>query len=373
MKLISASGTLGLVALATIVSPYAMADDTAGWYMGGNVGQSRATVDDHRIINGLLIDGFTTTAISHDEHDLGYKLFAGYQFNKNFALESGYFDLGQFGFTAATQPTGTLSGNMKLRGINLDAVGILPITDKFSAIGRIGVNYAETRDSFTSTGAVHVLDPNPSKRDTNYKFGVGLQYAFSESLAMRAEAERYRINDAVGNRGDIDLISLGLIYRFGKHAPAPVPEVVATAPAPEPVVAPQPAPAPAPRFEKYTLSSTELFAFDSAELKMPQPKLDEIANALNTHSEINDVDITGYSDRIGTDKYNQKLSEQRAIAVKSYLVSKGVDGNRMKAEGKGKANPVVVCTDKKRSALINCLEPNRRVEVEQITVVTRVK
>ncbi len=58
-------------------------------------------------------------------------------------------------------------------------------------------------------------NPDPSKRETNYKFGVGIQYNFTESLGMRAEAERYRINDAVGNRGDIDLFSLGLVYRFG--------------------------------------------------------------------------------------------------------------------------------------------------------------
>ncbi len=47
--------------------------------------------------------------------------------------------------------------------------------------------------------------------------------------------------------------------------------------------------------------------------------------------------------------------------------AQGVDGGRLKTEGKGKANPVVVCTDKKRSALINCLEPNRRVEVQEMT------
>jgi len=372
-KLAKASGTLGLVALAAITSPYAVADDT-GWYGGASVGQSRARIDDGRITRGLLGSGFATTSISDDDRDTGYKIFGGYQFNRNFALEGGYFDLGRFGFTATTLPAGTLHGDIKVRGLNLDLVGILPITERFSALGRIGVTHAEAKDNFSGTGAVTVTNPNLSKKDTNYKYGLGLQYAFTESFAMRAEAERYRINDAVGSKSDIDLFSVGLVYRFGGKTPAPAPRAeapapIAAAPAPQPVVAP----APAPRFEKYTLSANELFAFDSSELRMPQPKLDEIANALSSDSKANNVVIAGYTDRLGSDKYNQKLSERRAVAVKSYLTSKGIDANRLKAEGKGEANPVVVCKDKKRSVLIECLAPNRRVEVEQITLERRVR
>jgi OOP family OmpA-OmpF porin len=377
MKLAKASGTLGLAVLAALASTFAVADDT-GWYGGANVGRSKAKIDDVRITSGLLGAGFTTTSITDDDRDTGYKIFGGYKFNNNFALEGGYFDLGKFGFTATTVPAGTLNGNIKLRGINLDAVGFLPITEKFSAFGRAGLNYAQARDTFTGTGSVSVTNPNPSKRDTNYKVGLGLQYAFTDSLAMRAEVERYRIDDAVGNKGDIDLVSVGLVYGFGGTTPAPAQHVaereyVAPAPVPQPAVVTPPPPAPEPRIEKYTLSATELFAFDSAELRMPQPKLDEIANALSSNSEINNVVITGYTDRIGSDKYNQKLSEHRAVAVKNYLSGKGIDANRLKAEGKGEANPVVVCTNKKRPALIKCLEPNRRVEVEKIMIERRVQ
>ena len=62
------------------------------------------------------------------------------------------------------------------------------------------------------------------------------------------------------------------------------------------------------------------------------------------------------------------LGHGGAEAVKSYLVSKGVEARRLAAVGKGEANPVVQCDDKDRQALIACLEPNRRVEVEEITV-----
>lgn len=377
MKLIRASVTLGMVAFTVIAAPFAMADDS-GLYVGGNIGQSRATIDEERITNALTGAGFTTTGFEDDNRDLGYKLFGGYQFNKYFALEAGYFDLGKFDFTSTGVPAGTLSGNIKIKGVNLDAVGILPITEKFSAFGRVGANYAKVEDSFVGGGSLTALNPNPTKRDTNYKLGLGLQYAFNDALAMRVEAERYRIDDAVGNDGDIDLISAGLVFRFGGAPPAapraeePAPEPVAKAVVAEPVPAPVVVPPPAPRFQKYTLSVTELFAFDSAELKKSQPKLDEIANALMSDSKIDNVLIVGYTDRIGSDKYNQKLSERRAVAVKKYLVAKGVKADRLTAKGKGEARPIASCKGKKNVDLVKCLAPNRRVEIEQITVKRRV-
>ena len=376
MKLIRASVTLGMVAFTVIATPFAMADDS-GLYVGGNIGQSRATIDEERITNGLTGAGFTTTGFEDDNRDLGFKLFGGYQFNKYFALEAGYFDLGKFDFTSTGVPAGTLSGNIEIKGVNLDAVGILPITEKFSAFGRVGANYAKVEDSFVGGGSLTVLNPNPTKRDTNYKLGLGLQYAFNDALAMRVEAERYRIDDAVGNDGDIDLISAGLVFRFGGAPPAaprveePAPEPVAKTIVPEPVPVPAPAPVvvppPAPRFQKYTLSVTELFAFDSAELQKSQPKLDEIANVLMNDSTIDDVLIVGYTDRIGSETYNQKLSELRAQAIKNYLVGRGVKAERLKAIGKGESSPIADCTGKKNVALIKCLAPNRRVEIEKIT------
>jgi OOP family OmpA-OmpF porin len=381
MKLIRTTGALGLVALAVMTGPLAVAQES-GWYGGANVGRSGATIDDARITSGLQAQGLATSAMTDRDRDTGYKIFGGYQFNRNWAVEGGYFDLGQFGFTSNTVPTGTLTGDIRLKGLNMDLVGTLPVTERFSVFGRAGLNYAEASDRFSGTGAVHVINPNPSQRDTNYKLGAGIQYAFTESLAMRVEAERYRVNDAVGNNGRIDLLSVGLIYRFGAKSPEPVPRTYTTAPTPEPVrevvaaapdvlLPPPPPPAP-PRFEKFTLSATELFAFDSAELKMPQPKLDEIANALRSASEINNLNINGYTDHIGSTRYNQKLSERRAVAVKNYLSAKGIDAARLRAQGMGEANPVVVCTDKKRPALIQCLEPNRRVEVEKITIERRI-
>jgi OmpA-OmpF porin, OOP family len=237
MKLSPTLGALGLAILSASFCPIALAQvgvggpggsgggasgpgavaDQPGWYGGFSIGQSRANIDEARITSGLLGAGFTSTSIAKDDRDTGYKAFAGYQVNRNFAIEGGFFDLGKFGFTATTVPPGTLNGSIKLRGLNLDAVGMLPIADRFSVFGRAGFAYAQARDSFGGAGLVVVTNPNPNKSETNYKIGAGLQYDFSAALGMRLEAERYRVNDAVGSRADIDVISLGLVYRFG-HA-----------------------------------------------------------------------------------------------------------------------------------------------------------
>jgi OOP family OmpA-OmpF porin len=106
---------------------------------------------------------------------------------------------------------------------------------------------------------------------------------------------------------------------------------------------------------------------------MPQPKLDEIASTLNANPQIGAITVTGHTDRLGSDQYNQRLSQRRADAVKKYLVSKGVATNRVNAVGKGEKEPVVQCNEKARPALIKCLEPNRRVVVEAITVEKKVQ
>jgi OOP family OmpA-OmpF porin len=375
-KFVSTTGKLSLLTLALMAAPFAMAQD-AGWYGGANLGQSNASIDDARISNDLLGSGLVTTSIDDDDRDRGFKLFGGYQVNKYFAVEAGYFDLGQFGFVANTVPTGSLSGNIKIKGLNLDAVGTLPITEKFSAFGRLGVAYAHTDGRFVGTGAVNVLNPSPSARDTNLKVGLGVQYAFTEALSLRAEIERYRINDAVGNKGDVDLASIGLVYRFGGKTPTPVaqttapaPVIIAQAPAPTPVyVAPPAPPPPPPAPQNVSFSADSLFDFDSAAVKPAgRGELDKLATDLRG-VDFDVIKVTGHTDRIGRQAYNQKLSSQRAEAVGSYLVSAaGIPAGKISAKGVNGADPVTKpgeCVGTKvTQALIACLQPDRRVDIE---------
>lgn len=365
MKLTTAKQVLGVMAFATLASPCVLADDSrwddAGWYIGGSLGQSKADIASQEIVSGLLGSGFSTSSIEIDDKDIGYKVFGGYQFNRYLALEGGFFDLGQFDFSTVTIPAGTLNGTMKIRGLNLDLVGYIPMGDKWSAFGRVGAAYAETKDSFSGSGAVVVGNDSLDERETNAKIGLGLQYAVSRALALRVEAERYRTPDGVGGKGDVDLMSAGFVYKFGTRS-APAPEPIAVAP--EPLAAP----APAPKFEKQTVSATELFGFNSTEVLPAQPKLEAITNSLKGSNAPKNVLIVGHTDHLGSDSYNQDLSARRAEAVKDYMVSQGVDASRLRTEGRGESNPVVTCTETNKSALIECLAPNRRVEIDAVTI-----
>jgi OOP family OmpA-OmpF porin len=138
--------------------------------------------------------------------------------------------------------------------------------------------------------------------------------------------------------------------------------LVAQAPTPPAPAAPA---APAITSQKVTYQADTLFDFDKAVLK-PAGKqaLDDLATKIQG-LDLEVAVATGYTDRIGSDKYNDRLSLRRAQAVKAYLVSKGVPANKIYTEGKGKRNPVKTdCNQKNRKALIACLAPNRRVEVE---------
>jgi OOP family OmpA-OmpF porin len=114
-----------------------------------------------------------------------------------------------------------------------------------------------------------------------------------------------------------------------------------------------------------------LFAFDSARLKTPIAALDEFAAALQANPDISRVVISGHTDQLGSDAYNRRLSQQRADAVKAYLVSKGVAANRLVAEGMSFSRPVVDCKTGNQAERVRCGAPNRRVEVEPITVPKR--
>src|SRR5689334_3096874 len=149
-------------------------------------------------------------------------------------------------------------------------------------------------------------------------------------------------------------------------APPPAPAV--TPPPPPPPPPPAPAPAPAPSVQKITLASKALFDFDKAVLR-PEGKAaidSEIISKLRDVQKLELVLVTGHTDRIGTQQYNQRLSERRADAVRDYLVSKGVPRDKIETLGMGKTQPVpgVVCNQKALKELIACLAPNRRVEIE---------
>lgn len=150
--------------------------------------------------------------------------------------------------------------------------------------------------------------------------------------------------------------------------PAPVVAMPAPAPAPKPMPEP-PKVVPPPPPQIVTLTTDVLFDFDKAVLKpQGQQALDKMFDEAKSMDPQNGfVSVTGYADRIGSEQYNLKLSEERAKTVANYLMDKGKQEEKIKAVGMGEANPVTGNTcDKVRpfSKLVECLAPDRRVEVE---------
>lgn len=338
-SVLKALSAIGLAGCTVMSSSTAMAVEE-GWLIGINAGQAMSKIDDARIRAQLLSSGLTTTSITDRDRKTAFKLFGGYKFNRYFALEGGYYDLGEFGYTATTSPAGTLIGNIKLRGVNFDAVGMLPIADKFSAFGRLGLQYAEAKDNFTRTGMVPVpSNANPSKTAPNYKVGVGLQYDFTQELAVRLEGERYRIDDAVGNQGDINMLSLGLVYQFGKDTPPPVqkpPPVVQIAPAPVFVIVPVKI-----KTQEYcSILDLQFEIKQNAIEREDKEKLAVVGTFMRKYPKTTAV-IEGHTDDIGAAEYNQKLSQQRAESVVSYLVNDmKIDASRLSAVGYGSTLPI---------------------------------
>ena len=254
LKLSATKRQLSLLALAgfsAFCSTSVTAQDAPGWYVGGNLGGTRADFQNDSVNRALAGRGFTVNSSRTDNTSTGGKLFGGYQLTPNFALEGGYFDLGKYSYSSTTTPVGSFNGTNRINGLNLDLVGTLPVSDRFSAFGRVGAAYARNKADFASTGFVPQILNNPTRNATNLKLGLGIQYAITEALSVRAEIERYRISDPVRSRGNIDMASLGLVYRFGGKVQTPVaaayvPVVAAPPPPPAPVYVAPPPPPPAP-------------------------------------------------------------------------------------------------------------------------------
>ncbi|HEY1393188.1 MAG TPA: porin family protein [Methylibium sp.] len=148
-------------------------------YVGGNIGSPDWKTG-------------SISGISGDSKGTAYKLYGGYSFNPNFALEGGWADLGKLSGNA-----GATTG----RGLFVDAVGRLPLANDFSAIGRVGVFNGK------------LSNPVNSGTGTDFKYGLGVQYDLSKNMALRGEWERYRFN-ALNIKPNVDSLSVGLTYGF---------------------------------------------------------------------------------------------------------------------------------------------------------------
>lgn len=195
----------------------------------------------------------------------------------------------------------------------------------------------------------------------------------------------------IDNRGNVAKNNYNQCWRTGYWTPAMAtlecdpdlvkkeePQKVAQKEEPKAVI---PVAGPETPAVKFEFKAETLFDFDKAVVRAEGKKEldDKVVASMKAHPEVELLLVTGHADRMGSDKYNQKLSERRAVAVKTYLGSQGIAADRVKTVGKGEAmpNPDADTANKckgtkKTKKLIECLQPDRRVTVEpEIQVPTK--
>lgn len=279
---------------------------------------------------------------------------------------------GRLGHNRADEDTNIpgASGKYKQTSLGLDALYMFS-RDKFRPFLLAGVGAARNDIDYSGVGI-----GEKTKTSVMANVGLGAQYLFNDKFGLQADVRhQWSRSDAKNATGTFDadrtigntITSIGAVFRFG--APAAVVADAAPEPTPIPAAEPAPAPAPAacvPQTETITVEAEKLFGFDKANINEEgKAALDEAAAKIKANPVINAVIVTGHTDRIGTDAYNQKLSERRAAQVKEYLTAQGVDQSIIQTMGKGESEPVVQCVgNKKTKSLVSCLNPNRRVTIQ---------
>ena len=330
MKMAPSLIAIAMAALGTTTAH--AADDI---YFGAGVGAAH--------FNGLN----NVEGVEHGTEDaFAGNAFAGYNFNENFGAELGYQYAGR-----GNTNGGTNNNAYENQGATLSGIARLPLGEDFSLFGEAGAYWSHTHGFGVTDSRVSPMA------------GVGLTYKLNDALDLQARyrymwdvadlttytGEQYKSNQSVA--------TLEAVYHpFRTSYVEPVAAPVVTEAAPVVVE------------KNFALNSDVLFAFGKAELKAEGVEaLDGLYKQIvEFQPKDGSAIVIGYSDRIGSEAYNQKLSEARARTVADFLVSKGLATSKIAIEGRGEADPVTgtQCDGVKgKNELITCLAPDRRVEV----------
>lgn len=174
----------GLVLVGMFASASVLADVQPGFYAGAGVGKASIEADD----------------VGFDADDTAFKVFGGYNFNPNFAVELAFIDGGK-----PDERFGTGRVEVSVDGFNLSAVGRLPINDKFSVFGKLGFASYDVDVKVRVGNAVG----SGSDGDEDLSYGIGAAFNIAPAIELRAE---YEAIDVSG--GSFDLLSVGGVYKF---------------------------------------------------------------------------------------------------------------------------------------------------------------
>jgi OOP family OmpA-OmpF porin len=205
IKLIVAASVLALGAAA------ALAEEDSGVYVLGSVGQSK--------FQTVSMGGLSTSGWRVDDTDTAYKLQIGYQFNKNFALETGYVD---FGKVKAASPVSIIggvassaNGSIEAHAWNLSLIGGVPLGETISVFGKLGAIYSNAKGEGYLNDGVTRITVKQTANKSGVVYGLGVNFNFNKQFGARAE---YEIYDKVGggyiDQTKIDVWSVGLFYKF---------------------------------------------------------------------------------------------------------------------------------------------------------------
>ncbi len=205
-----------LVVTGGLLAGQAVAADTGG-YIGISAGQTMSDVDAASADAALGSLGFGSSTTG-DETDIGFKLYGGYRFNRNFAVEGGYTDLGKFTAHSVITAGGSGTADWEWDGYSIDvaALGIFPVNERFEIFGRAGLGIWNLDFSFTASGPGGTGIASDSDSGVSPLLGFGAALNINPQIGVRVEYERhFKVGgDDTAGDSDIDLISLGVLFKF---------------------------------------------------------------------------------------------------------------------------------------------------------------
>ncbi|WWO97419.1 MAG: porin OmpA [Candidatus Dasytiphilus stammeri] len=322
------------------------------WYSGTKFGWSQYHENSY---NG---NGYITNDGTTDENPLGAGAILGYQINPCLGLELGYDWLGRM------QKNGVaINGAFQTYGVQMSTKISYPITRKIDIYTRLGGMVWRTNSNQNNPVWGHISDHETGISPLG---AVGMEYALSKKISTRLDYQwinQVGEPNSVGMKTDNGMFGIGITYRLNHNdndtiLPLPVLKTLAK------------------KNQRFTLKSEVLFNFDDAKLKSEgKDELNKLYSKIRSlHPTDSTTIVIGYTDNIGSEYYNQKLSEKRAKVVADYLISKGILANKILVYGRGEMDSIADhhCNKiKDRNSLIQCLSSDRRVEIEVEGITTQ--
>jgi OOP family OmpA-OmpF porin len=213
------------VAMSTFATSATAQDEAAGFYFGAFGGQS--SYDAQEELDELFLDAFDFAGLEvlDAESDLddptGFGVTAGYKFNRYFALEASYFDLGSASYSAEGLVTDgfftlpmEVGASLEAKGPAAAAIASIPLSDSFALYGKVGMFFADTEVAFSVEGDL-VADPFTSSTEEVF-FGAGLSWKIGAQFALDFAFQRFTDvgDEEATGEVDIDLMSIGFNYRL---------------------------------------------------------------------------------------------------------------------------------------------------------------